>query len=435
MDQEGSNMKELSSSIGDFTATRVQTEALLRRLVASRKSQGPLERPFYTDPAIFDIDLERVFMKRWLFVGHTSRVPRPGDYFTYEIGNESLIIVRGKDQEIRALFNVCRHRGSRICLEPAGHVNNSLVCPYHQWVYKTDGTLTAARLMPKNFDKSQYGLYRAHTRVLEGLIFISLAKNPPDFHQIEDEVKPGLTPYDLSKAKICATKHFNVHANWKLIAENLRECYHCAANHPEYCNTVVGASTLENPRAAAEFEAYLKECKEKWKTMGLPDVDSPLRSETVQARYPLRKGYQSESLDGRPLAPLMGNFTERDGGIYGLVVIPNLYLEATCDCAYTVRMTPISVMTTNFELNWYVRNDATEGVDYDVDQIVKVANATWSQDFRLCENNQLGVNSSRYQPGPYAPAELYSFEYGAIQEVGVCEQVINWYLSDLRNGM
>ena len=107
-------------------------------------------------------------------------------------------------------------------------------------------------------------------------------------------------------------------------------------------------------------------------------------------------------------------------------------VEATCDCAYTVRMTPVSVMTTNFELNWYVRNDATEGVDYDVEQIVKVADATWSQDFKLCENNQLGVNSSRYQPGPYAPAELYSFEYGATKEVGVCEQVINWYMSDLQ---
>ena len=425
-------MRELASEVADYTEARAQAESRLRQLIASHKSHGPLVRPFYTDPTIFDIDLERVFMKRWLLAGHTSRIPQPGDYFTYEIGNESIIIVRGKDQEIHALFNVCRHRGSRICLESSGHVNNSFVCPYHQWVFKTDGTLAAARLMPKDFDKSQYGLYRAQTRVLEGLIFISLSENPPDFEQIVDEVKPGLGPYDLPNAKICHTKHFNVHANWKLIAENLRECYHCAANHPEYCNTVVGASTLENPRAAAEFEAYLKECQEKWKALGLPEVDTPLRKETVQARYPLRKGYQSESLDGRPLAPLMGNLTERDGSIYGLVVIPNLYLEATCDYAYTVRLTPVSTLMTHFQLDWYVRKDATEGVDYDVEQIIKVADATWSQDFKLCENNQLGVNSSRYQPGPYAPAELYSFEYGATKEVGVCEQVINWYLSDLQ---
>jgi glycine betaine catabolism A len=408
------------------------TETRLHGLIASRKLNSPLERPFYTDPAIFKIDLERIFMHRWLFVGHISQIPKPGDYFTYEIGNESLVVIRGKDATIHALFNVCRHRGSRICLERAGHVN-SLVCPYHQWVYQTDGTLAAARLMPKDFDKSQYSLHLAHVRVLEGMIFVSLSDHPPDFSGIEQDVRPGLAPYDLANAKVCVTKQYNVHSNWKLIAENLRECYHCAANHPEYCNTVIGASTLDSPKATAEFDAYLKECQEKWKAMGLPDVDNrPVRKETAQARYPLRKGYQSESLDGRPLAPLMGSFTERDGGVYGMVIIPNFYMEANCDYAYTSRMTPVSTTMTHFEIAWYVRKDAREGVDYDVDQITKVADATWSQDFRLCEINQLGVNSVKYEPGPYAPAELLSFEYGSVEVVGVCEQVIQWYLSDLQ---
>ena len=115
----------------------------LPALLARQRSGFCLEQPFYTDPEIFEMDMERIFRRYWLYAGHVSQITNPGDYFTFEIGRESLIVVRGQDQRIHALFNVCRHRGSRLCVEGSGH-SKRLVCPYHQWVYDTDGALLSA---------------------------------------------------------------------------------------------------------------------------------------------------------------------------------------------------------------------------------------------------------------------------------------------------
>src|SRR5207244_9952531 len=108
-------------------------ETLVADLVARRRPGWSLEQAFYTDPGVFAADLERVFRRNWLFVGHANRIPLAGDYFSYGFAEDSLVFIRGDDGEVRGLFNTCRHRGSRICLEGAGHARN-LVCPYHQWV-------------------------------------------------------------------------------------------------------------------------------------------------------------------------------------------------------------------------------------------------------------------------------------------------------------
>src|SRR5437588_3594148 len=120
----------------------------LGRLIAARRPGWALERRFYTDPALFELELERLFFRQWLYAGHASRIPNPGDYFTYQVGQEPLLLIRGDDGKVRALFNLCRHKGSRICLEECGTVRK-LVCPYHQWVYERDGRLLQARHMPE----------------------------------------------------------------------------------------------------------------------------------------------------------------------------------------------------------------------------------------------------------------------------------------------
>src|SRR5262245_52111129 len=101
--------------------------------------------------------MEQVFSRHWQFVGHISRIPHQGDFFLYNYGRESIIIVRGEGGQVHALFNVCRHRGSRICLEQTGSVKR-LVCPYHAWVYDMDGRLIAARHMPEELEKEAFGL-------------------------------------------------------------------------------------------------------------------------------------------------------------------------------------------------------------------------------------------------------------------------------------
>jgi len=122
----------------------------IEELVSTHQSGWSMAQPFYVDPLIFELDMKYIFMSQWLFVGHVSQIKQPGDYFTFVAGEESIIIVRGEDGSIHGHFNVCRHRGSQICLESSGHVR-TLVCPYHQWVYQLDGALKTARLFEDNF--------------------------------------------------------------------------------------------------------------------------------------------------------------------------------------------------------------------------------------------------------------------------------------------
>jgi phenylpropionate dioxygenase-like ring-hydroxylating dioxygenase large terminal subunit len=387
----------------------------VRELLARRRAGWSLEQPFYTDPSVFALDLERVFRRNWLFAGHANRIPRPGDYFTHEFANDSLILIRGDDEQVHALFNVCRHRGSRICLEASGH-NKKLVCPYHQWVYEKDGTLASAKSMPEDFDRAEAGLFRAAVRVVEGLIFLCFSDAPPDFEPVEEGIRAHLAPYELRRAKICHTQTYRVRANWKLMEENFRECYHCPVGHPEYCHvaTPVGESREE----IASFRAAQRE---RWAQSGLSllDIDFTPDNGFHCSRYPMRQGFVSESLDGQPVAPLLGRLKDRNAGILAIVMFPDFWFEASSDYVCSMRRTPISPTLCEVETSWLVHEDAVEGRDYDVERVTAFWRITGEQDWTLCENNQAGVNSSRYVPGPYALVE------------GGTETFVRWYLRQL----
>lgn len=391
----------------------------LSGLIRSRRPGWSLSNPFYTDPWIFQEDMNRIFFRHWLFAGHTRQIPNPCDYFTFEIGDESIIIIRG-DEAIHGHFNVCRHRGSRICLETSGHAR-SLVCPYHQWVYKPDGSLTAARLMPGDFDKARFGLHRVHVRVVEGLIFISLAEEPTAFDTFETDLRCRLKPHLLEKAKICHTRHYDVRANWKLVIENSRECYHCGQRHPEYCRTMMSDEGVDSLGGSPQREDFTAERKRDWKKMGLETTDVnpefPPDAWYKLQRYPVRQGLVTQSLDGQPVAPLMGNLPGRDTGVLSLVMRHHIMFQANSDHVAITRMTPMAPQLTKVRVDWLVRDDAEENVDYEIERLTPLWRITCEQDWKLCEDNQLGVNSSRYEPGPYAPDEI-----GA-------ERFVQWYLN------
>jgi phenylpropionate dioxygenase-like ring-hydroxylating dioxygenase large terminal subunit len=384
-------------------------------LIARRRPGWSLEQPFYTDPSVFALDLQRVFRRNWLFVGHANRIPRSGDYFTHDFANDSLVFIRGDDGEVRGLFNMCRHRGSRICLEASGHARR-LVCPYHQWVYEKDGVLLSAKSMPDDFDRSEFGLFPVAVRVVEGLIFMCLSEDPPDFAPVEQGIHAHLAPYELERARICHTRTYQVRANWKLMEENFRECYHCPVGHPEYCHVVMPSG--ESREHVAAFRAAQRE---RWVQAGLSLVDVGFAPDNGFhcSRYPMRPGFVSESLDGQPVAPLLGRLKDRDAGILAIVMFPNFWFEASSDYACSMRRTPISPTLCEVEATWLVHEDAVEGRDYDVERVTAFWRITGEQDWTLCENNQAGVNCSRYRPGPYALVE------------GGPETFVQWYLRQL----
>ena len=394
----------------------------MRRLIDARQEMHSLPQPFYTDSDFFQADLAKVFYKMWLYVGHVSRIPRAGDYFLYEIGGESIIIIRGEDDQVRALVNVCRHRGSRICLEAEGHVRN-LVCPYHAWVYGTDGRLKTARLMPDEFDTSPYGLHAAAARVFEGMIFICLSDDPPDIEPMVRYLQPLLSTNDLARAKIAATRAYLAECNWKLIAENNAECYHCGPAHPEYCTVFPNDALSGNARAREKHRAYAQERRAHWEKIGLRSAEGDGEPDRCYhgGRRSLGNGFESMSVDGKPLVrKLMGHYPERDCGTIGLVIWPTMWTEWTSEFVMTQRLIPKTATTTIMQIDWYVHGDAALGSDYELDHLMHLWKATAEQDWKICSDNQAGVNSRWYRPGPYAPAAE-----------GGPENFVKWYLKQV----
>lgn len=390
----------------------------LESLLENHRPGYSLEQPFYTNQSIFNYEWQHIWQKNWLFAGNTAQIPKPGDYFIYQLQKDAVIIIRGNNGEVFAHYNTCTHRGSAICLHEKGNAAK-LICPYHQWVFDKDGTLLNARLMPDDFCKEEYNLRSVHVQVVEGLIFICLAETAPDFSSIKKSLAPYLSPYKINESKVAAIKHYTLRANWKLVAENFRECYHCGGAHPEYCSAVIGANLRED---TSELE---REKRKTWNENGLETelIEVIPGTTTYAVRYPLRPGVESYSVDGKKVSIPMGKHTNHDAGVVGLVNYPNFWMDAVSDYIWTMRVTGVNPSATDVEFCWLVDKDAIEGKDYDLTHLTEFWEITGEQDGQLCENNFRGIETSGYRPGPYAPVE---------------DQVINfveWCVEEMRKGL
>ncbi len=369
-------------------------------LLKRYQSGYSLEQPFYTSNEVLTAEWESIWKKHWIYAGNTAQLKKSGDYFLYKINHDEIIIIKGNNDEIHAHYNTCTHRGSAICLEEKGHAAK-LICPYHQWVFDKDGRLLNARMMPDDFCKEQYNLRKVAVEVVEGLIFVSLAKEPVDFSSIRTSLAPFVKTYNIKEAKIACQKKYTLRANWKLVAENFRECYHCGGAHPEYCSAVIGASLREDTtELVAEKNIH-------WKEKGLATdlIEVTPGTTSYAVRYPLRPGIESYSTDGKKVSIPMGHHKDHDAGVVGLVNYPNFWMDAVSDYIWTMRITPIDPSTTDVEFCWLVDGKAEEGKDYDLKHLTDFWEITGEQDGQLCENNFKGIESSAYRPGPYADVE------------------------------
>ena len=351
---------------------------------------------------------------------HASRAREPGDYFLYEIADESLILMRDDSCAVRAYFNICRHRGSRVCREPCGSLRQ-LICPYHAWSYGRDGALRAARHLPDSIDKSELSLISAHVVEVEGLIFVCLADSPPEFTSIVDDISRYFTPHRLADAKICDRQSHRIRANWKLVTENFWECYHCGPAHPELDEVMGYVRAFDSTRAQRQHDEFVARWEQETAARGHVTGSSTSKTGVCHhvVRIPIRDGFVTQSRGGKPVAPLMGDYTDYDGGVTAIQFFPMNWIVACNDYAMLTRFTPISPLETEVEVTWLVDGDAEEGVDYSVDDVTWLWARTVEQDAWLCENNQQGVNSRHYQPGPYSTMEQSA------------EQFIRWYLEQL----
>lgn len=394
----------------------------LTGLIARHRPGHALERPFYTDERIFEYDLDRMLFRHWFLALHASAIPNPGGYRTVELGPESIIVVRTPSGAIRALLNVCRHRGSRVCAPGAGRaVANRFTCPYHAWSYDLDGNLLIARQMENTFERGEYALRSLPVRVAEGLVFTTFAREPLDFAPAEAALAGSARVHGWAHAKVAHSETYAIEANWKLAIENYMECYHCQPAHPEFSRRHVYA------RPAAQGEAVERAGRARAEALGIAiaDVDeygekAPPDGESVSVfRSALYEGLDSATRDGGRIARLMGNFKAHDGNSTYFDIGPISDFLAYADHGVIYRFIPRTVRHTEMEVIWLVHEDAVEGADYEVAALTWLWKTTSVEDKRIVEQNQAGVDSRFFEPGPYSAQEPYARRF------------VDWYLSEL----
>lgn len=381
-------------------------------MIDAQPVRHALNRAFYTDADIYERDLTEIFLKSWLYAGHISEIPKVGSYMLFDFADESVIIIRSAKDKVSALLNVCRHRGSRVCLESKGSAKK-LMCRYHAWVYELDGSLRAASHMTEELDKSDLGLKNIHCEVLEGMVYINFAEKPAAFAPVREAMSDCLKPYRLDQAKVAHREAYHIKANWKLSVENYTECYHCAPSHPEYSR----GHSLAKPgaRSADLMEAVMSRAE----TCGLSNKSinrlygdaHAFGADHAFERYPMWRGHLTGSEDGQPVAPLMGDIKDYDGGTTDFQVGPTTFALAYCDYVVLYRFTPLSKDASECEITWLVNGDAEEGKDYDKDRLTWLWDVTTVADKRIIENNARGVNSRYYRPGPLSMMEDFTWKF------------------------
>ena len=374
------------------------TFAKMRDFFAEHRRGHSLPQALYVDPAMHDFDLRAIFQRNWIQAGLEAEIPRHGDYFTLNIGTSSIVILRNQDGEIGGLFNTCRHRGAQICRERRGHARR-LVCPYHQWTYDLRGTLLQVSRMQEGLDKGAYSLRTAPVETVGGVIYVCLSDDPPDFAPFRATLEPMLEPHDLRNAKVAHSALLIERADWKLVMENGRECYHCRAGHPQLMRTYNDYTAPDVPgRTPASVAAFEARCEAKGLRSG--SVIGPWYE---IGRYPLLEGAVSYTMDGKAaVAKTMGRVGDGDVGDMWWAVQPNGFNHVVGDYGFFFQALPIGPGQTAVTGTWVVHKDAVEGVDYDLARLIEVWSATNDQDRALCENNQRGVDSVAYVPGPYS---------------------------------
>ncbi|MFI6320482.1 aromatic ring-hydroxylating dioxygenase subunit alpha [Nonomuraea sp. NPDC050556] len=368
-----------------------------------------LDQRSYLDPEVYRAEFELIWQRSWLFAAVGGELREPGDYVVYDVGDQSVLIVRLPDGGVAAHHNVCRHRGSLVATEASGRVR-SFVCPYHQWVYDLDGSLRACRSMPKETDRSVLGLRPVQVRELEGLIYICLADDPPDFEPAARLMGPMAAVQGFGAAKVAASVDYEIAANWKLVWENNRECYHCDVNHPQYIkanfdryDAIDMNERIELRMAEAAERCGLEVTHAEAGLAEFPDATGQIWYSAN--RTPMVEGYVSESMDGTRVAPLMGGYTSEDVGVLRLRTLPNFWQHGSCDHSVITRLTPAGFGVTRVRVTWLVDGDAD---DYRLEDLMPFWQLTSEQDWEICERQQRGVRSSAYLPGPLSPDKEYN---------------------------
>lgn len=373
--------------------------ARISRLLDERRPGCALPGGLYNDPDVFAFDMEAIFARTWNLVGFEVELPKPGSWMAVNVGPWPVLLTRDRGGALHAFHNTCRHRGAQIC-KPGKGAAARLVCPYHRWTYELSGELANAARMGAAFEPGDHGLGEIPVESVGGALYVCLAETPPDISVFKRDLEPLMAPHNLGRAKLAYESVIVEKANWKLAMENARECYHCPTAHPELARSFpVGVS------AHFDFGEDNRQDRfaQRMAAVGLPI--GPAEEDWWQAvRFALNDGFRSMTVDGQPsVSKLMCEIGDGDIGSLRWSVEPHAFVHATADQLFMFSVVPVTPRETHIVSKWLVRADAVEGVDYQLDSLTELWTNTNLQDRDLVENNQAGVISPGFRPGPYSP--------------------------------
>jgi glycine betaine catabolism A len=359
--------------------------AQLALSLAEFGSSRMLPRASYLDDAVLAWEREHLF-GGWVCVGRSSDVVANGMH-AQSLGEYGVLLTRDGDGELRAFENACRHRGHEL-LPCGGSTRDAkaIVCPYHAWTYRFDGSLLGAPGFKEvvDFDKSALGLRPMGVREWHGWVFVDRAGRGPAFKEHIGELEAIVAPYDAETLVTPVAHEYDVAANWKVVVENYQECYHCSNIHPQLCQ-------VSPPDSGENLEK-----DGNW----------------VGGWMDLRAGVETMSLDGRSGGVAMTRLDEHERRtVMYVAVLPNLLISLHPDYVMTHLLTPLSPDRTRIRCSWAFPPDVALSEGFDPSYAVDFWDLTNRQDWAACESVQRGMKTPGYQAGLLAPDEdgVYQF--------------------------
>jgi glycine betaine catabolism A len=340
---------------------------------------------FYTDPQHFQRELQAFFFERWICAGRTEFIPNKGDYFLREFAGESIIVVRSGTGAVNAFYNVCRHRGTRLCTEGEGNCGDRFQCPYHGWTYGLDGALLGAPHMGPEFRRADYPLPGIPTEVWDGHIFLHAGRDPEPLRSQLGAMLDKFAAWGMEDLRLVRRIAYDVRANWKLVILNYNECLHCPLVHPEL-NRLTDYLGADNEAPDANYAGG---------SMGF------------------RGGAETMSVDGkrrRAYLPGLNDKERRQVSYYS--IYPNLLLSLHPDYMMVHTLWPQAVDRTLILCEWYFHPEEMAKADFESEDAIQFWDTVNQQDWRMIQLAQAGIGSRGYIPGPYSPREelLHGFD-------------------------
>lgn len=348
---------------------------------------------YYCDAALFRREIETIFQQDWVWTGRAEDIPTAGDFFLRELAGESLILTRDAGGDIAAFYNVCRHRGTRMCVEEQGRFPGRIQCPYHGWSYGLDGRLAGAPHMESaDFHPQDYPLHRIHAGIWDGHIFVNLGDAPAALAGHLGGLPQKFARWRMQDLRRHRRIVYEVKANWKLIVSNFNECLHCPLLHPAL-NRLTDYLGADNEAPAATY---------------------------IGGSMGFRDGVETMSVDGRRRRPYLPDLTEDERRLVAYyAVYPNLLLSLHPDYMMVHSLWPRALDHTRVVCEWYFDPQQMAAPDFVADDAISFWDTTNREDWRISEMSQAGIQSRAYTPGPYSKREalLHAFDQYVVRRV------------------